>query len=133
MSARDRPVRAVAEGALTMLAALVLILVVALIWNSISPESFEGDSFYWAAVIGGPLILLAASGFAGWRAARRLPLAGRARTPLAMAGPVALSSLIALFALTGGQWVGALLYAVTTLAGTVIGAILAARRGSAAS
>src|SRR4051794_10027819 len=82
----NRPVRAVVDSGLAILAALTLLIVATVVLFATAPETVLSNGFRW---VGGAVVIvvLSSSGVAaGALAARRLP-EGR-RMPLALAGPL---------------------------------------------
>jgi hypothetical protein len=115
----NRPVRAVVDSGLAILAALTLLIVATVVLFATAPETVLSDGFRW---VGGAVVIvvLSSSGVAaGALAARRLP-EGR-RMPLALAGPLLVMVPAALPALAAGQWSAVLMYGGPVLVGTPAG------------
>ncbi|MGI8330707.1 hypothetical protein ACRYCC_12140 [Actinomadura scrupuli] len=125
MNGAHRPVRAIVESGLIMLATVIMLTAATAVLLANSPDSVTSGGFTWTAGATVVAALLAASALAGVVAARRL--ASR-RIPLAPVGPLAVMALVVLPALAAGQWAGAILYSLPVALGATGGAALFGRR-----
>ncbi|WP_030172687.1 hypothetical protein [Spirillospora albida] len=123
--------RAVAEGALTMVGTLLLLMLGVVMAGLLPADTVLSEGFFWTATMVGALVLMLGGAAAAGLAVRRLDASGPVRYGVPLIGPAAVVALVAVPAWAGGEHAAGLLYLGSTLLGALAGIPLAPRIAAA--